>query len=398
MKTAAIICEYNPFHNGHLYQIDRIKSDLSVDAVICIMSGDFTQRGEPAVFDRHTRAGFALENGADLVISLPAFASLGAADLFSYTGVSLLNRLNTVDYLCFGAECDDLSLLTDIAKETGSSSLLRSDEFRSLIKEGKTFARARAVMFPEYSEILDKPNNILAIGYLNALDTLGSSIKPYLIKRIGDDHNGISVKPGKYSSALSIRNSIKNNEICDLTDCMPPAEYETVKSLTPVFADDFSSLLKYKLLSCDDLSDYLDVNGDLSNRILNNVNGFKDMCSFAANIKSKNTTHSGIMRALFHILLDIKGTSDQRKDVADSLNALRLLGFKRSASELMDTLNERSDIKLITNVARSEKEFNKITTDIFNEDKYASDVYHTVLAEKSGNLPVNDLSKPVVIV
>ena len=397
MKTAAIICEYNPFHNGHLYQIERLKNDLSVHAVICIMSGDFTQRGEPAVFDRHTRTAFALENGADLVISLPVFASLGAADLFAYTSVVLLDRLNAVDLLCFGAECDDITLLTDIAKETSPKTLINNDEFRSLIKEGNTYARARSLMFPQYSEILDKPNNILAIEYLSTLNAIKSDIKPYLIKRIGNDHNDTTGTDGKYSSALSIRNGLRSGSIKDFKECLPLSVYEKISSSTPVFADDFSSLIKYKLLSESDLSDFLDVNKDLSNRILNNIGEFKDIFSFAEIIKSKNTTYSGIMRALFHILLDIKGTSDQRKDTVRDINAVRLLGFKRIASDLMEKINECSDIRLITNVSRSSKDLNTVTTDIFNEDKYASDVYHTVLAQKSGCKPVNDLSRPAVI-
>ena len=132
MKTAAIICEYNPFHNGHLTQINLIKKELKADLILCIMSGDFVERGEPAVFDKHIRASHALNNGADVVLMLPVFASTASADLFAFSAVSILNRLNCIDHLCFGAECDDPDRLIELSHKLESIDI-NSFEIKELL-------------------------------------------------------------------------------------------------------------------------------------------------------------------------------------------------------------------------------------------------------------------------
>lgn len=379
MNTAAIICEYNPFHNGHLYQINRIKEELKADRIIMLMSGDFVQRGEPSIYNKEVRSEWAIKNGGDLLLMLPTFASTGSSDLFAYTAVSILNKLGAVDYLCFGAECSSLETLININKEINSEDLLKSPEFLKLLSDGNTFAKARSLLFPQYIEELSKPNNILAIDYLNSLRLTHSSIKPYLIKRTNDDYKECDLpKEGNFASATSIRNSIINKNIDNLEKYMPSDMFQKLSELIPVTIDDFSKEIYYKLLSDESLDEYLDVSGDLRDRIKNLISEYSSFSEFAEKLKTKNLTRTRINRALIHILLNIKHNNDYYKEHINDLYHVRVLGMKRSSGDLFKTIQVFGKISLMTNVSDYLREFNDFEKEIFNTDYLASTLYDSV--------------------
>ena len=399
MKTAAIICEYNPFHNGHLTQINLIKKELKADLILCIMSGDFVERGEPAVFDKHIRASHALTNGADVVLMLPVFASTASADLFSYSAVSILNRLNCIDFLCFGAECDDPDRLIELSHKLESIDI-NSFEIKELLKKGMTFAAARASLFPEYADLLNGSNNILALEYLNALKVYGSKIKPYIIKREGTSYNDTTLKENALPSASAIRKALCEGNVSSLDSYVPNDVFMSISKETPVFLDDFSQSLYYKLLSESNYSDHLEISGDLSNGIKKNLSSFVSFSSYIDTLKSKNLTYLRISRGLLHILLNIKGTNDSRREMIKEIECVRMLGFRNSdiVKAFFKLIDESSDIKLTVNPAKDKDSFNEATVSMIDEDLFSASLYNNIYCAKSGKQPQNDCSRKLIIV
>ena len=399
MKTAAVICEYNPFHNGHLSQINLIRKELKADVILCLMSGDFVERGEPALYEKHIRTSHALNNGADVVLMLPVYASTGSADLFAYTAVSILDRLNCIDFLCFGAECDDPARLIELSRKLKDIDI-NSPKIKKLLKEGLTFAKARASLLPEYEDLLKGPNNVLALEYLNAMSVLDSEIKPYIIKREGKDYNDLSLSEGVLPSASAIRKKVADKDTASLNSFVPNDVFASLSKETPVFLDDFSQSLYYKLISEKDYSDHLEISEDLSNCIKKKLSSYVSFSSFIDACKSKNLTHSRISRGLLHILLNIKGSNDSRKNETALLECVRMLGFKNSddTKAFFKAVGERSNIKLISNPAKEKDQFNEVTAKVIDEDLFAASLYNNICLARSGNSPVNDCSRPMIIV
>lgn len=208
MKTAAIICEYNPFHYGHRYLIEKTRG-AGATHIAAVMSGNFTQRGDVAVFDKYLRAKTALDNGVDLVIELPTMYSLSAAEGFAAGAVSIIEALGCVDMLSFGSESGELAALKEAS--AACEYALHTDSFHGLMKSGKSYPAALAAVVKELytddvSEVLNSPNNTLAIEYLNALDSMGSAIEPFTAERAGAAHD--SGEAGEFASASLIRKMI----------------------------------------------------------------------------------------------------------------------------------------------------------------------------------------------
>ena len=221
MKTAAIICEYNPFHNGHEYHIMQTRNITGADCVIAIMSGNYVQRGTPAVMDKKIRTQAALLGGADLVIELPLFAACSSAPDFAIGAVSLLHKLGVIDYLSFGSECQDINKLKQIA-----SFLIQYEEeiergTKELMSLGHSYPKAKELYLREHLddasliEVLKQPNNILGIEYLKALLQLDSPIIPVCVTRVSNDHHSKELTPS-ISSATSIREILEQNQISPL--------------------------------------------------------------------------------------------------------------------------------------------------------------------------------------
>ena len=425
MKIAAIIAEYNPFHNGHLYQIETLKKELSADRIIIVMSGNFVQRGIPALIDKYQRTYMALNNGADLVFELPCYFALGSAEYFAQGAVALLDKLGVVDILHFGSECGNIDLLTDYAKRL----VTESDEYKTILnkylKQGFSFpiSRSKALteLYVNNKDILANPNNILAIEYIKALLQRNSTITPATLARKGSGYTSSDLSKGEFASANAIRKAIENlssngnpdsHSLNALQEFIPESVYNCFISsinsnnFIPVFPDDFSAILHYKLLSftnenTNDFSVFYDVNEHLSNTLCNTLSDFTSFTDFALKCKSKNLTYTRISRCLMHILLDMKqDTIDILKD-ADYIQYARLLGFSENGKDVFKLIKANSSIPIITKPSKALKDLNGIALTSLKTDINASNIYQSVYFNK-GNLakaslkPKNELRSEII--
>ena len=376
MIIAAVICEYNPFHNGHKYQLDMIRKKLKADYIICIMSGDFVQRGEPAIFAKETRTKWALQNGADLVLMLPTPYATGSADLFAYGAVSILNRLGCVDYLCFGSECGDIDTLCICAEKLLTEGQVGSEGMRALMKQGNTFAKSRYLLFPEFDMLLAHSNNVLALEYIMALMRTNSSIKPYTIKREGEAYEDDSLQFNeKYLSATAIRRAILSGEGVKINGYVPYNIHDI--SEKPLCANDFSSELFYALLTKgNEINEHLEASEDLTKRILNSVYEFVDFTSFVDTVKSKNYTYTRISRTLLHILLGIKGSNTFYKEMAPHVSHVKVLGFRESSQHLLSEISEKTTITLLTKTPNVYDSLNSVTKSLVDLENFSAALYN----------------------
>lgn len=411
MKTVGLITEYNPFHNGHAYHIEKAKMLTGADRVIVVMSGDFVQRGAPAVMPKHLRAKSALLSGASLIIELPVCFATGSAEYFAQGSISLLNQLGCIDSICFGSECGDLHLLKEIAQILADESIEYQTALKQALKEGASFPAARQealnIYSNKYSEILASPNNILGIEYLKALAKIHSKMEPFTIKRIGAGYHDMNID-GQFSSATAIRSDIyqladvnSSSESLPLTHIqtqVPSSCHELMKknyqTRYPVKADDFSLLLKAKLLSetAGSLSHYLDMSPELANRILRLRNDYLSFEQFCDLLKTKELTRSRISRSFIHVLLGI--TNDWLTAMKAPAPYARILGFRRDHADLLGILKRTSDIPLITSPARAvlaDTAYQMLELDI-----YASNLYESVITDLYGTPFHNELTKQII--
>lgn len=405
MKTAGIIAEYNPFHNGHRYHMEEARRITEADYIIVVMSGDFCQRGIPAVTDKYLRAEMALKNGADLVLELPVRFCTASAEFFAYGAVCLLNGIGVTDALCFGSECSDMGLLSKIASILSREPEEYRKVLRKGLKEGLSFPKARehallsVASFPipkeNLSQVLSSPNNILAIEYLKALNRLDSAIVPHAILRRGAGYHDLTDNGG-FSSAEGIRARLAE---CGMTDIPVPESVSALmnaqynKSL-PVFADDFSALLHYKLLLlCDDgFSHYQDGSDALSDKIRKNLPSFHSFTTFADTLKSKEITYSRISRLLTHILLDLK-TADLDQYMQNGIGFARILGFRESAAPLLSSIKKRSAITLPGRLSDSKTVLCPSDLRMLKETIRASCIYQSVVSNKFHTKYRNEFSR-----
>ena len=411
MKTVGLITEYNPFHNGHAYHIEKAKMLTGADRVIVVMSGDFVQRGAPAVMPKHLRTESALLSGASLIIELPVCFATGSAEYFAQGSISLLNQLGCIDSICFGSECGDLHLLKEIAQILADEPIEYQTALKQALKEGASFPAARQealnIYSDKYSEILASPNNILGIEYLKALAKIHSKMEPFTIKRIGAGYHDMDIN-GQFSSATAIRSDIyqladvnSSSESLPLTHIqtqVPSSCHELMKknyqTRYPVKADDFSLLLKAKLLSetAGSLSHYLDMSPELANRILRLRNDYLSFEQFCDLLKTKELTRSRISRSFIHVLLGI--TNDWLTAMKAPAPYARILGFRRDHADLLGILKRTSDIPLITSPARAvlaDTAYPMLELDI-----YASDLYESVITDLYGTPFHNELTKQII--
>ena len=362
MNVTAIISEYNPFHKGHLYHIETAKKETNADYVIAIMSGNFVQRGTPAILDKYTRAEAALKSGVDLVLELPTMYATASAEYFALGGVALANTLGIVNHLSFGSEYGQADKFMEVANLLLNEPEEMKLPLKEALKEGLSYPAARAyavkVSHPELADILDTPNNILGVEYCKALLKLKSSIIPHTIKRQGQDYHSEAADAG-FASATGIRKLLcvsddTNRQL--LASQLPPASYKLINDYigtAPLTEDDLSMLLRYRLITENrsHLTEYFGVNRELSNRIYKHLNEFESFSSFAELLKTKNITRTAINRALLHILLDIKAEDVQDVTKRGCVDYIRVLGFRKEAAGLLKEFSDLPEIPLITNLS-----------------------------------------------
>ncbi|MBQ8558817.1 MAG: nucleotidyltransferase [Tyzzerella sp.] len=402
MRIVGLIAEYNPFHNGHQYHIEKAREITNADAVIVVMSGNFVQRGTPAIMPKHLRAEAALRSGASLVIELPVCYATGSAEFFAYGTVSLLDKLGCIDSICFGSECGDIEVLQDFAKIIQDEPVEYKEYLNQYLRHGNAFPLARQKALKDYlrSDIVDsvlaEPNNILGIEYLKALYRLNSKITPHTIQRISSHYHDEELQE-TYSSASAIRKEIagKTFDHSDLENQIPDTSIsilqENYQRRYPVYANDFSILLKYKLLgeTKTSLVEYADVSEELANRIANHLNQYLNFEQFCELLKTKEVTYSRISRALLHILLDIK------KDDYTEIEYARVLGFRKDSMEILSQIKKQSSIPLLSKLTAS-KELSLAAARMLNKDILVSDLYESVITDKFETSFKNEYEQQII--
>lgn len=362
MNVTAIISEYNPLHKGHLYHIETAKKETGAEFVIAIMSGNFVQRGTPAIMDKYARAEAALKSGVDLVLELPVMYATASAEYFALGGVAMANTLGCVTHLSFGSEYGQADKFMEAARLLTEEPEEMKIPLKEALKNGLSYPAARAyavkVSHPELADILDKPNNILGVEYCKALLKLKSNIIPHTLKRQGQDYHSETTDAG-FASATGIRKLLGDDslEASDILKTqLAPAAYDlldTHMGQSPLTEDDFSMFLRYKLITENraHLTEYFGVNRELSNRIYKHLNDFKNFSSFAEELKTKNITRTAINRALLHILLDIKASDVQAVTKRGCVDYIRVLGFRKEAAGLLKEFSDIPETPLITNLS-----------------------------------------------
>ena len=410
-NITGIVAEYNPFHKGHAYQIQRARELTNADYIIVVMSGDFVQRGGPALFDKYLRTRMALLGGADLVLELPVSFSCSSAESFAFGAVSILDGLGCVDVLCFGSESEDMESLRRCAVELTDESASYQEALRNQLKKGLSFPAARKEALLGLAEfsfpfgLLDSPNNILALEYMKGLIRLGSSIKPVAVKREGSGYHDTRIQT-PFASASAIRKILKeghakqgpvSEEISRLLRHTMPADAAmlTIQRLEreqPIWEDDFSLLLRYQLMlnTPDSLCQFADMSPELSRRIYANLNKFTDFSGFVLLLKTKEITYTRICRALIHVLLNLK-----KEEFSPSY--ARILGFRKESTGLLREIKECSSICLLTKAADYTRQLESSAQELFRQDLFASNLYTSVRAQKNGLAFVNDIQKPPII-
>ncbi len=416
-----IIAEYNPFHKGHGYQIEKIRELTADRYVLVIMSGDFVQRGAPAIFDKYARTRMALLGGADAVLELPSCWACGSAEYFARGAVGILDALACVDHLCFGSESGDAAACQKLGRVLAREPEEFQNFLRSFLKEGLSFPAARKkaltvylenhpsenvrsqINIPEMLNLLDSPNNLLGIEYCKALSRLNSQIAPVTLKREGAGYHEKEISRSM-PSATALRRALigaegKNFSLSRLLSHTQPDSVaafteELLSSQRPVTEEDFSLLLKYQLLlrSPEELAHFADVSLDLARRIGREQNRFVSFSQFASLLKTREMTYTRISRVLLHILLEIA-----QEDLAGTPGYVRLLGFRKESSPLLRRLQDNSRIPVITKAADYRKLIPENQWRGFEKDLFCADLYESVKTEKSQKPFVSDLQKAPVI-
>lgn len=409
MKTVGIIAEYNPFHTGHKYHIQKAKEASGADYAVIVMSPDFVQRGEPAVFDKYSRTRMALLSGADLVLQLPVCYAAGSAEYFAEGAVSLLNSLGIIDTLCFGGESDNAALFNYTASVLNQEPASYLMHLKNLLRQGYTYPKARSQALSDYlsdktefavSEFLSTPNNILGLEYCRALQKSGSPIIPLPISRIGSQYNS-SVLSGKYASATAIRNSLKSapstaagdSSAEQILSFIPHECREIFLSVSqhPVTINDFSLLLSQKLIYEQDFSSILDISPELSDRI----NSLKYRClghsaeEIIAMLKTKQMTEARIRRALLHVILNISSDAVETYRMNGTVFYARILGFRKESAPLLHELKKKSSIAIISKNSAAEsilQQYGSFVSaygpDMWEMDMKAAHLYHAAASSK----------------
>ena len=422
MNLVGLIVEYNPFHNGHLYHLKKSIESTGATHSIAIMSGNFLQRGEPALFDKYTRAEIAVKNGVDLVIELPTMFACQSAELFSYGAITTLNSLNCVNSICFGSEEGNINILYEIAKILVNE----PDEFKNSLKtyldDGLLYPTARSLALFDYISkysllndiskekllsILNSSNNILGLEYIKSLLKLNSNIKPFTISRIESSYNSEEIT-SNICSATAIRKSLKeNNSLNILSNVVPKPTYIKIENkienkFSPMFDDNYFDFIKSIVIrDISELDKYFEVNEGIENKIYQNIFTASNLSDLHQSIKSKRYTLTKIKRTLNNILLGINKEDMNNIKNITKVPYIRVLAFNDKGREILKNIKNNSDINIInkfSNVSFSMDDY--IFKTLINYDIKASNLYNIVYYMNNPDLlkgPMDYYTTPIYV-
>jgi len=399
MEVLGIVVEYNPLHNGHLYHLQESIKMTKCKYVVAVMSGNFVQRGEPAILDKWQRTEMALKGGVDLVIELPVIYATSTAENFAYGAIKLLDSLKIVDCISFGSEEGSLDRLVKIADILLNEPLEYRKYLKKYLENGLTFAKARELAIlkvtgdKELAKTLQTSNNILGIEYLKALKKIKSPILPFTVKRKGALYTSTKLE-GEFASATSIRKAIKEHAIEEIKKYLPPFTLEILErnfneGKGPVYLEHFSPIIFYLLRQGHTLQHIFDVAEGIENKIYKAANKTNRLEELIKRVKSKRYTESRIRRILLHLILGI----DKRlfKEF-DGPNYIRVLGFNEKGQKILKEIKKRSHLPIITKVAQYKEKISD--SRMFEKDLFATDVY--TLAYKNFGISKLDFYHPII--
>lgn len=373
-KVVGIVCEYNPFHNGHLYQINKIKKRYNDSIIIACLNSSFTQRGELSVLNKWEKTKVALLNGVDIVIELPYVYGTQSSDIFAKYSVALLNKLY-VDVLCFGSEREDIESIKKAARyqvEDINFDIIT----KKYLNEGVSYPTALNKSLNELCNVtITEPNDILALSYLKEIYRNGYFMDTYNIKRTSSYHDLDS--DSKIVSASNIRTRLLNKQ--NIQDKVPSNVYEILKD--KVLETKYFECLKYKILSEDNLEKYVDVDEGLDTRIKKAIKRSNSLDELIKNIKTKRYTYNKISRMLNHIFCSF--TKEDNKKVR-YLEYIRILGFTEKGRSYLNEIKSEIDIPILNkyNTRYDALRIEKRVTDLY------SYIYEDIRKQEIQNIPV----------
>ncbi|MDR2266318.1 MAG: nucleotidyltransferase family protein [Christensenellaceae bacterium] len=348
MRTTAIICEYNPMTNGHVKHLNAAREQTGCDTILCVMSGSFVQRGDAAIADKYIRASVAVRAGADIVIELPTVYAISPADNFAYGAIKTIAEFPDVEYISFGSECGDINLLTKIATLLSDEPQEIKVQIQKGLRDGYSFPKARALAcaayidsHPECAEltgILDKPNNVLGIAYINAISKLGLNVKIHTIKRESSETYNSDDITCEYPSSSAIRSAVRRGEIEKIRQYVPNDVYAYILQMRSG-EDALGDIVLYKLKSVSgyDLANYYDVSGGINNRLKLSADSATSLDQLLEAAKTKNYTMARLKRICLYALFDI--TQQTYNDAVACPPYIHILALKESRKDILSALS-----------------------------------------------------------
>ncbi len=374
MKISAVISEFNPFHSGHKYLIDKIRENGATH-IVAVMSGNFVQRGECAVFSKWDRAETALQNGVDLVVENPLIYATASAQRFASGGVNVIKGLGCVNELSFGSECGDINVLSKVAD------LISKDEYNDVLqvflKQGLSFPQARERAISEkygkkYGEILSKPNNILACEYISECKKAGLNLDYFTVSRAGVEHDSTEENNGFYS-ASHLRKLLQNNEKSNDSIFENTRKERKVYDFTKL---ETATLVKLRSFTQDDFLKLPDVSEGMENRMYNAVQNSVTLDEIISSVKTKRYTHSRIRRICLSALLDVT-----KKDVEMPVPYVRVLGFNENGKDILRLARESAVLPVVMKYSDI-KNLDENSEKVFEIESKATDIFQLATDEK----------------
>lgn len=378
MKTIGIIAEYNPFHNGHKYQIDKIKEKYKDSIIIVCMSSSFTQRGELSILNKWDKTNIALHNGVDLIVELPYIYSTQSSDTFAKYALKILLELK-IDTLCFGCETNDINILINNA-DIQLNNPFFDKKVKEYLDKGINYPTALNNALKDLNgNNINKPNDLLALSYIKEIISNNYNIELFNIKRTNEYHDTKSIN--NIVSASNIREKLLNN--IDIQKQVPKETYELLKNKN--INSKYFEYLKYKIISEDNLNKYLDVDEGLSIRIKNVIQESKSLDELIKNIKTKRYTYNKIYRMLNHILCSF---TIYENDLINDLEYIRILGFNKNGQKYLNSIKSSINLPIINKYDTKKYktlEIEKRVTNIY------SLIYEDINKQEIQNKPIKNL-------
>jgi predicted nucleotidyltransferase len=410
MKVLGIVSEYNPLHTGHAYHIKASVEKTGATHVICVMSGHFAQRGEPAIVDKWARAKMALLSGADLVLELPVAFSCASAELFAYGAVRALHYTGVVDYLSFGSEQGELGSLWRIASVLYEEPAAYRELLKKHLSEGNSFAAAREKALTGYlrglpDNIMSQSNNILAIEYLKALKSLRSNIQPTTIKRQGSSYMETEIA-ASFSSATAIRAFLQNNGSPEhplLFANLPETSLQLLRQCLengrgPVFPEAFAQTILHKIRMMDpqSLKQVPDVKEGLENRLAACAMRAGTLDQLVNMVTTVRYPSARIKRICANLLWGISKSSLQSFLDDETCGYLRVLGFNCKGRELLQRISREGSLPLVTKASNYKSQLSGLSREMFEYDIKATDIYVLGFPNPAERYGGQDFSTPIV--